>query len=341
LSQSDYNLANQSGPSFRSELNSILASSQTQNSGSSAPTTTFAGQFWIDTANSLLKQRNQANSAWNIIGVIDKDGWMPTYAGNPNGVVTGNFAGQHLYDTTNGLVYVYTGSSTVWKRLINSIDLPVGSLMMWAGQTAPTNWAIRNGAAISRTTYADLFKLLVTDQAFSGQTFTVTIASPGVVTKTAHGFLGGERLRFSTTGALPTGLNTSTDCFVETINANTFYLCSDQFLQTRINTSGSQSGTHTYTQSLFGLGDGSTTFNLPDDRDLFERGYGTSRAVGTAQYDAFRAHTHGVTINANAGGGSVPAQSSSGSSAVAGTNSAGGTETRPQNRAYLPIIKVL
>jgi hypothetical protein len=69
----DYNIANQSGANFRAELNTILAAIVSQNSGSSAPTTTYAYQLWIDTGaspNPLLKLRNGANSAWITIGDV-------------------------------------------------------------------------------------------------------------------------------------------------------------------------------------------------------------------------------------------------------------------------------
>lgn len=68
----DYSIANQSGSGFRTELNSILAAVVSQNSGSTAPTTTYAYQKWIDTGVSpaLLKIRNAANSAWITIGDV-------------------------------------------------------------------------------------------------------------------------------------------------------------------------------------------------------------------------------------------------------------------------------
>ena len=37
---------------------------------------------------------------------------------------------------------------------------------------------------------------------------TITIATPAVITQTAHGYVLGDAIKFSTTGALPTGLNT-------------------------------------------------------------------------------------------------------------------------------------
>ena len=68
----DYVLANQSGANFRSELNTILAAIVSQNSGSTAPSTTYAYQWWIDTGASpaLLKIRNAANSAWITVGDV-------------------------------------------------------------------------------------------------------------------------------------------------------------------------------------------------------------------------------------------------------------------------------
>lgn len=141
----------------------------------------------------------------------------------------------------------------------------VGEVRDYTGNTVPnSNWMFPDGSAISRTTYADLFALYVTSSGFTSETFTVTIASPAVFTDASHGFVGGERLRLSTTGALPTGLSTSVDYFVGYIDANTFNLYSDAAQTTIVNTSGTQSGTHSYLRSYYGLGDGSTTFNLPN-----------------------------------------------------------------------------
>lgn len=70
MSQSDYSLANQSGASFRAELNTILESIATLNSGATEPSTTFAFQLWADTTTGLLKVRNAANSAWVSVGTL-------------------------------------------------------------------------------------------------------------------------------------------------------------------------------------------------------------------------------------------------------------------------------
>jgi len=68
MSQHDYDLANAAGASFRADTNSALLAIVSQNSGASAPATTFVYQLWADTTTGLLKIRNAANTAWITIG---------------------------------------------------------------------------------------------------------------------------------------------------------------------------------------------------------------------------------------------------------------------------------
>lgn len=86
----------------------------------------------------------------------------------------------------------------------------------------------------------------------TGKTVTMTVASPCVVTSTNHGLRDGTGLVFSTTGALPTGITAGTTYYVRYVASGTFHLydteahAKDTANTTgRINTSGSQSGTHT------------------------------------------------------------------------------------------------
>ena len=73
---------------------------------------------------------------------------------------------------------------------------------------------------------------------------TISIATPGVVTWNGHGLKGGEKIQFTTTGALPTGLTASTTYYVKPVDANTFQL-STTLGGAAISTSGTQSGVHT------------------------------------------------------------------------------------------------
>lgn len=191
---------------------------------------------------------------------------------------------------------------------------PVGSLILKASPAVPSGYLATLGAAVSRTTYAALFADLVTSQGFTSQTCTMTIASPCVVSKTAHGFVGGERLRFSTTGALPTGVSNTLDYFVSVIDANTFNLQTEANILggTFVNTTGSQSGTQSYLQSLYGLGNGTTTFNVPNTQGLVVRAFDGGRSInqiaayGSLQMDQFQGHWHSIqSLNNLSVGGST------------------------------------
>ena len=52
MAQHDYDIANQTFPSFRSDLNSVLEAINTSNSGTSRPSSAVQGTIWIDTTNS-------------------------------------------------------------------------------------------------------------------------------------------------------------------------------------------------------------------------------------------------------------------------------------------------
>lgn len=130
--------------------------------------------------------------------------------------------------------------------------------------------------------------------------------------------------------------------------------------------------------TTYGAGDGSTTFNLPDDRAIFERGWDDSRGVdvgrvfGSDQASQNLTHTHTGSANSASLTGSMSLNqtgftAASGIAALGGSstrfdggtgytgsqsvnlnathghtltiNSSGGSESRPFNRAYLPIIK--
>jgi hypothetical protein len=58
MSQNDLVIANQTFPSFRSDLNNALQALGSLNSGSSAPSTTYANMMWYDTTANILKVRS-------------------------------------------------------------------------------------------------------------------------------------------------------------------------------------------------------------------------------------------------------------------------------------------
>jgi phage-related tail fiber protein len=106
--------------------------------------------------------------------------------------------------------------------------------------------------------------------------------------------------------------------------------------------------------TTFGVGDGSTTFNVPDLRGEFMRGWDDSRGVdsgrafGSAQADEFKSHTHAISLSWDGqdSGGAVNVYNLAAPAKGLGfydypdfLNYKGGTETRPRNVALLACIK--
>ena len=100
--------------------------------------------------------------------------------------------------------------------------------------------------------------------------------------------------------------------------------------------------------TTFGVGDGSTTFNLPDLRGRFTRNWAdggsidSGRSFGSTQADDLKSHAHTITTYASfasntASPGTYPAVGSFWNNVS--TGSTGGTETRPTNIALLACIK--
>ena len=77
----DYVIDNQSASAFRTDLNNALQAILTQNSNATAPATTAANMIWYDTANDQIKKRNEANSAWIILGTINEGAGTFTQSG--------------------------------------------------------------------------------------------------------------------------------------------------------------------------------------------------------------------------------------------------------------------
>ena len=70
MAQHDYNIANQTASSARTDINNALSAIVTNNSGLLEPTTMFANMIWYDTTNDLLKIRDAGNTFWITLGTV-------------------------------------------------------------------------------------------------------------------------------------------------------------------------------------------------------------------------------------------------------------------------------
>ena len=182
MAQHDYDIGNQNGANFRSDLNNVLDAIQTTNSGSSEPTTKVAYMLWADTTNNLLKVRNGANNAWISLGSINSTNLglaglaSPTFTGTvtaPELDLTGNTSlklpvgttaqrptgatGDIRFNSTLSKVETYSGS--VWESVGG---VPAGSVTCFAHSSVPSGWLECNGANVRRSTYATLFAAIGT-----------------------------------------------------------------------------------------------------------------------------------------------------------------------------------
>ncbi len=74
MAQHDYVIDNQAFPATRADLNSVLQAIVSNNSGSSAPSTTFANQIWYDSSANILYIRNEDNDANIPLLQLDQSG---------------------------------------------------------------------------------------------------------------------------------------------------------------------------------------------------------------------------------------------------------------------------
>ena len=179
----DYSLANQSGANFRSELNTILGAVVSQNSGATAPSTTYAFQPWIDTGvtPALLKFRNSANNGWVTIGDVTTANMglatlaSPTFTGTvtiPAGASISGFA-TLASPTFTGTVTIPAGASIsgfaplASPTFTGTVTIPAGaSISGFAPLASPTftgTVTIPAGASISG------FAALASAQTFTAQ----------------------------------------------------------------------------------------------------------------------------------------------------------------------------
>jgi microcystin-dependent protein len=202
------------------------------------------------------------------------------------------------------------------------IGLP-GKVDWFATMSPPSGYLAASGTAVSRTTYATLFAAItaqVTGTVTSGSNSISSVASPQAM------WVG---MPISGPG-IPAGAT------ITAVGASTITLSAN----------ATATSTAIVVICPFGVGDGSTTFNVPDARGRTPRGWDggagldPSRVFGSLQGDQFPSHGHtygSATFftTATGGGSTTVAAWSAGSTGLSGS----GSETRVKNIALLPCIK--
>jgi microcystin-dependent protein len=213
-------------------------------------------------------------------------------------------------------------SSDLQTILVGSV-IPAGTIAPFAGSVVPTGWMLCNGAAISRTTYSELFSAVGTShgqgngsttfnlpdyrgQFLRGRVNITTITGSGTVpvapnndraTFTNHGInRTGFKIRLSS-GTLG-GLAASTDYYAIVVDSNTLAFAttlSNALAGTRIALTAGSTNSAVLVQ-----------YEDPDasSRTAAAVGGNSAGGLGSIQNDGFGSHTHRARGTA-AGGGSA------------------------------------
>jgi len=349
MAQADYNLANQSGSAFRSELNSTLSAILSLNSGSTAPTTTVAYSLWADTTTGLLKIRDSSNTSFITVGTLGSVNLGLAALASPT------FTGTPLAPTASA------GTNTTQ---IATTAFVVSSYLPLAGGTVTGNVTL-NAQSDIRFADADSSNYVALQApATVASNLTLTLPAADGSNGQALTTNGSGTLAFATIGGVPTGA--------------VFYFAANTAPTGFLKANGAAVSRTTYaalfaiTGTTYGSGDGSTTFNVPDLRGEFIRGWDdargvdASRAFGSAQsYATAKPQTttatrllgDGTTTTFSAASNpsaiGFARASKSGESVTSGTIDSldsgtevdvinavtGDAETRPRNVALLACIK--
>ena len=281
MSQHDFDILNQLFPATRTDLNAAFVALASNSSGDAEPAIKYANQWWYETDTNTLKIRNEANSNWISICTLDQSN---------NNV---------LSITTQGLTLGATTLTSTGADLNQLASLTRGSLI-YGNASGDTARLVKGGAGT----------VLSSD----GTDIAWAASAGGVATGTVVSLA---------TSTEPTGY---LECDGAAVSRSTY---SDLF---------------STIASTYGAGDGSSTFNLPDLRGEFIRGFDNSRGVdtsrvfGSAQADELKSHTHSYSRAAQNN------RADGGSSSMTGygtntTGATGGSETRPRNIALMYCIK--
>lgn len=174
-------------------------------------------------------------SGGSITGITDlavADGGTGSSSLTANAVLLGNgtSAIQTVAPSTSG--NVLTSNGTTWTSATPSPGVPSGAVMAFAMSTAPTGWLEANGAAVSRTTYADLFSAIGTTYG-SGDgstTFNLPDLRGEFIRGWDHGkgTDSGRAIGSSQTGTATLTAGSSPFCVTISQNTeNTYYVSSD------------------------------------------------------------------------------------------------------------------
>ena len=239
-------------------LNSFIQVLETAITGSSGINIAGLTQYTLTVANNAPDQARQ--SVYNFTGAltaactvtipqVPKTGfvWNQTTGGQDVILTTGATGGENLSVPPGYMmIFVCDGTNVVGPQ-ISAARVP-GEMVAYAGHVVPPLWQICDGTAISRTTYAALFNAITQTNigtTTAGSTSMFVTSNVGIQTTPCP--ISGPGIPAGTTVLSETG---SPGAWTWTLSVAA--------------TTSSSGGA--FVTAPYGVGDGSTTFNMPDLR---------------------------------------------------------------------------
>ena len=289
--QSDQQIQNASGSSVRADLNNNFDALFSNNSGASEPAVTSAFMWFADTSNDALKIRNAADSAFITVGTLSEANLglaakaSPAFTGNvtvPAGTVSSlpvSFAG----DTNTGF----------FKNSADDFSIVTGGTRRTHVDSNGITIRDRKALRLRDTSNSNFIAI----QAPSNVSSDITLTLPNS-DGDANDVLqsdGSGNLSFT---ALPQAVPTGSVHMMATTTAPSGYLKCNGAAISRT----TYAALFAIIGTAHGAGDGSSTFNVPDLRGEFVRGWDDSRGVdsgrnfGTSQGDNNKQHNHSASL---------------------------------------------
>ncbi len=162
MSQHDFNIANQSFPATRTDLNNALAALASTSSGDAEPGTTYANQLWYETDTNTLKIRNEANNGWVTVLTLDTGVTATATELNYNDVTTLGLseASKVVTADVNGVVTLDNGFSEEYAAVTsisNTVSLNLQTSNNFSHTlTEDTTVSFTNPAASGKVSAATL-----------------------------------------------------------------------------------------------------------------------------------------------------------------------------------------
>jgi len=293
----DYNIANASGASVRSDINAVLDAIKTCNSGGSDPANPEAFMLYADTAdNNNLKIRRAANDGFTTIGSVNEPnlGLIPK---DGSIAMTGAFKISDGNQGAPGLSFNSDPDTGFFKVSTNSIGVTTGGTKRFT--VGSYGIELRNGAQFefrkNDNTFFTAFS--ASDSISENRTYTLppAVVDGGFLRTDANG-----NLSFATPDSVPTGC---VFCRAAAIVPAGYLECNGAAVSRT-----TYSALFAVIGTTYGSGNGSSTFNLPDLRGEFIRGYDNGRGVDSGrgmnnpQGSANQSHNHsygnnGITVS--------------------------------------------